>query len=155
MASAIKVTAEVTSKKGFYVGDICYQMTDENYYADWSNDFNDFEGEHEIHGYKFGVGGTKYGDGCYEDQYGHTYGVDAGNIGILPYEICESKNVEEIAKYGRFIEATKATFTAEDGIIEIEFDNGEYIYINTGDYDEEDEEYYDEEYDDEYDDDED
>lgn len=30
--------------------------------------------------------GTKYGDGCYEDQAGRRYGVDAGMIGIIPAE---------------------------------------------------------------------
>lgn len=144
MASTMKVKAEITSKKGFYVGDVCYQMTDEDYNADWSNDFEDFEGEHEIHGHKFAIGGTKYGDGEYEDQYGHRYGVDAGNIGILPYELCESKDEKEIAKFGRFVNANKATFTAEDGVIEIEFDDGQHIYINTDDYEEDEEDYYDE-----------
>ena len=151
MATDMKVEAEVTSEKGFYVGDVCYQMTDKDYYGDWSNDFEDLEGEHELHGHKFAIGGTKYGDGVYEDQNGHRYGVDAGNIGILPYELCESKDVNEIARCGQFIEAKKATFNAEDGVIEIKFDNGEYIYINTGDYeeDEDDEEYgYYDDYDD-------
>ncbi len=153
MASNMKVNAEITSEKGFYVGDVCYQMTDEDYNADWSNDFEDFEGEHEIHGHKFAIGGTAYGDGEYEDQYGHRYGVDAGNIGILPYELCESKDINEIARYGRFIEAKKANYTAEDGVIEITFDNGEYICINTGYEEEDDEDYYDE-YEDDYDEDE-
>lgn len=71
MATDMKVEAEVTSEKGFYVGDVCYQMTDKDYYGDWSNDFEDFEGEHELHGHKFAIGGTKYGDGVYEDQNGH------------------------------------------------------------------------------------
>ena len=151
MATDMKVEAEEKSEKGFYVGDVCYQMTDKDYYGDWSNDFEDFEGEHELHGHKFAIGGTKYGDGVYEDQNGHRYGVDAGHIGILPYELCESKDVNEIARCGQFIEAKKATFNAEDGVIEIKFDNGEYIYINTGDYeeDEDDEEYgYYDDYDD-------
>ncbi|MDE6604797.1 MAG: hypothetical protein K2K85_02105 [Clostridia bacterium] len=138
-----KVKGEVKSTKGFYVGDVCYQMTDEDYYADWSNDFEDFEGVHEIHGHTFAIGGTKYGDGEYQDQHGHCYGVDAGNIGILPYELCKDKDIREIEKLGRFIEAKEATFTADDGVIEIEFDNGEYIYINT-DYEEDEEDYYDE-----------
>lgn len=153
MATKSIVKGEVTSKKGFYVGDVCYQMTDEDYEADWSNDFNDFEGVHEIHGHTFAIGGTKYGDGEYYDQHGNSYGVDAGNIGILPYELCKDKAISEIDKCGRFIEAKSAEFTAEDGVIEIEFDNGEYISIDTDDCVAEEDEEYDEEYDDEYDDD--
>lgn len=147
MATNMKVKAEVTSEKGFYVGDVCYQMTDEDYYADWSNDFEDFEGEHELRGHKFAIGGTKYGDGEYYDQCGNRYGVDAGDIGILPYELCKDKDVREIAKHGRFIEAKSATFEASDGVIEIEFDNGEYIYIDTDDYMDEEDEEFNEEYD--------
>lgn len=154
MATDKKVEATVTSEVGFYVGDVCYEMTDEDYYADWSNDFEDFEGEHEICGHKFAIGGTKYGDGEYEDQIGHRYGVDAGNIGILPYELCKDKDISGIEKNGRFIKAQSAVFTADDGEMEIEFNNGETIYINTGDMeDDDDEDYYEE--DDYYDDDDD
>lgn len=153
MATKNIVKGEVTSEKGFYVGDVCYQMTDEDYEADWSNDFNNFEGVHEIHGHTFAIGGTKYGDGEYYDQHGNRYGVDAGDIGILPYELCKDKDIRAIERLGKFIGARHATFTAEDGKIEIEFDNGEYIYIDTDDCVDEEDEEYDEEYDDEYDDD--
>lgn len=146
--------ATITSEKGFYVGDICYEMSDEDYDADWSNDFEDFEGEHELHGHKFAVGLTADGDGTYEDQYGNRYPVDAGNIGILPYELCESKNEDEIESHGRFIEAKKATFNSDDGVFDIEFDNGEHIHINTDDECDDYDDYYENYEEDEYDDDE-
>ena len=69
MAATVTVRAKLTSKIGFYIGDVCYEMTDEDYYADWSNNFEDFEGEHELRGHKFAIGGTAYGDGEYEDQH--------------------------------------------------------------------------------------
>ena len=35
MAATVTVRAKLTSKIGFYIGDVCYEMTDEDYYADW------------------------------------------------------------------------------------------------------------------------
>lgn len=33
--------------------------------------------------------GTKWGDGCYVDQYGFKYPVDAGLIGLVPIEFAQ------------------------------------------------------------------
>ena len=146
MAATVTVRAKLTSKIGFYIGDVCYEMTDEDYYADWSNNFEDFEGEHELRGHKFAIGGTAYGDGEYEDQYGHRYGVDSGTIGILPYELCKDKNISELDRYGRFVRATSATFTAEDGEFDIKLNTQQSYHISTNDYEEDEEDdYYDDE----------
>ena len=142
MAATVTVRAKLTSKIGFYIGDVCYEMTDEDYYADWSNNFEDFEGEHELRGHKFAIGGTAYGDGEYEDQYGHRYGVDSGTIGILPYELCKDKNISELDRYGRFVRATSATFTAEDGEFDIKLNTQQSYHISTNDYEEDEEDDY-------------
>jgi hypothetical protein len=48
------------------------------------NDHGCNEGEFELKdGRRFASYTTKYGDGSYYDQYGHTYGVDAGLIGCI------------------------------------------------------------------------
>lgn len=142
-----KVQATLKSKIGFYIGDVCYAMSDEDYDGEWhKDDYSDFEGEHELRGHKFAIGGTAYGDGEYEDQIGHRYGVDSGTIGILPYELCEKKNPYELDKLGRFVRATSATFTAEDGEFDIEV-GSECYHINTNDeYDEDEEDYDDSDY---------
>ncbi len=156
MATEKKAQGTLKSKIGFYVGDVCYEMTDEDYDADWHNkDYTDFEGEHELRGHKFAIGGTAYGDGEYQDQIGHRYGVDSGTIGILPYELCKDKNPYELDKLGRFIRATSATFTAEDGVFDIEFSTKDYIHIDTNGWDEEEDEdeecgYYDEDEDEDW-----
>ena len=120
MATDKKVQATVTSKIGFYIGDVCYAMSDKDYDGEWHKGYTEFEGAHELRGHKFAIGGTAYGDGEYQDQYGHTYGVDSGTIGILPYELCKKRNPFELDKLGRFVIATSATFTAEDGEFDIE-----------------------------------
>lgn len=147
MATERKVQATLKSKIGFYIGDVCYAMSDEDYDGEWhKEDYSDFEGEHELRGHKFAIGGTAYGDGEYEDQIGHRYGVDSGTIGILPYELCEKKNPYELDKLGRFVRAMTATFTAEDGEFDIKV-GSECYHINTNDeYDEDEEDYDDSEY---------
>lgn len=150
MATENKVQATLKSAIGFYIGDVCYAMSDDDYDGEWHNeDYTDFEGAHELRGHKFAIGGTAYGDGEYEDQFGHRYGVDSGTIGILPYELCENKNPYELDKLGRFVRATSATFTAEDGEFDIKLNTQQSYHISTNDYeeDEEDDYYDDEDYD--------
>ena len=141
MATDRKVKATVKSDNGFYVGDVCYQMSDEDYFGNWSEDFNNFEGEHEIRGHKFAVAETAYGDGEYVDNECHRYGVDAGDIGILPLDLCQSKDVTELNRDGRYVDANQAECTAHGGVIDISFDNGIRIHIDTRDAENEQEEY--------------
>lgn len=143
MATEKKVQATLKSAIGFYIGDVCYAMSDEDYDGKWhKDDYSDFEGTHELRGHRFAIGGTAYGDGEYEDQFGHCYGVDSGTIGILPYELCEKRNPYELDKLGRFVRAMTATFTAEDGEFDIKV-GSECYRINTNDEYDDDEEDYD------------
>lgn len=154
MATEKKVQATLKSAIGFYIGDVCYAMSDEDYDGEWhKDDYSDFEGAHALRGHKFAIGGTAYGDGEYEDQFGHRYGVDSGTIGILPYELCEKKNPYELDKLGRFVRATTATFTAEDGEFDIELSTKQSYHISTNDCedDEDEEDYYEKEYEGDYD----
>ena len=73
----------------YYVGDLCYVLNDS-----W-DDVCDLiipthgsgDGEFTMKdGRKFASYGTKWGDGCYFDQNGREYGVDAGLIGCIRVE---------------------------------------------------------------------
>lgn len=72
----------------YYIGDPCYAFQGD----DWNKilDENDYFNAEEC-SFKniplFAVS-TKHGDGCYEDQYGNEYPVDAGLIGCVPIELC-------------------------------------------------------------------
>lgn len=161
------VKGVLKSKKGFYVGDICYVLDDDIYDGVWG-----------AHGYadgcydtelgKFAVGSTAYGDGCYDDQYGHRFPVDAGVIGIVPWEILEKQkkwrgygtsgtDEGKLNGLGYFMTGETATFYAtcrdrdaiEQGMFCITVDD-KSITIRTEDdypdYDEDEEEdYYDSE----------
>ncbi len=75
-------------KKGkYYVGDLCY-VNDERWDEVCNRLFASKSrrpgGEFELEdGIKFAVYCTAWGDGCYEDNLGNQYGVDAGVIGCI------------------------------------------------------------------------
>lgn len=76
----------------YYIGDVCYVLSPDHYY-EWD----------VIHGFTDGlillrpptdafvVAKTPWGDGAYIGSDGVWYGVDAGNIGIVPIHMCQGK----------------------------------------------------------------
>lgn len=121
----------ISSSKGFYIGDICYVLDKALYRELWG----------VKHGYQdgcfqdpktelwFSVQGTAYGDGCYEDQYGNTYDVDAGVIGLVPLELVAVADPEI---YGTVIRIPGiAHFAASDGLFRIAVPNGKVYVIDT------------------------
>ena len=92
----------------YYVGDLCYVMTD----AEWDQfcaitikDNKCLDGEFEMpDGRKFATYGTAWGDGCYRDQFGNEYGVDAGLIGCIRVEDIRADKYEDIESLGKIHE---------------------------------------------------
>ncbi len=75
----------------YYVGDVCYVVQDKDWdgLLEKSNYFNcqsTGEWNGEYNGHPMFVASTAYGDGCYQDNQGRDYLVDAGLIGIMPVE---------------------------------------------------------------------
>lgn len=166
------IKGTITSKKGFYVGDPCYVLSNDNY-----------DGVFGAAGYKcaqytgtnkagekldFIMANTAWGDGCYSDNFGNIYGVDAGIIGVVPIELCEDRGslepilsnekngIDMLNALGHYFPGTKAEFSSADGVYEIVID-GTTISIDTNEddwgdeEDEEEEEYFeDDEDDDDY-----
>ena len=75
----------------YFVGDPCYVIRND----EWEDilKYTQFFGAFGIgqwggfwKGYKMFSASTAYGDGCYTDNEGREYGVDAGMLGIVPYE---------------------------------------------------------------------
>lgn len=146
-----EVSYDTFSDKGFYVGDICYALYDEDYSGIWGDKYHYEDGEIDINGYTVCVHGTMWGDGGYPGSDGNTYGVDAGVIGIVPLEVVDMNSSS--IRCGRIVEgAGEATLEYDNGTFTINLPK-ETITIPTGD-DEDDDWDYDEweDYDD-YDDD--
>lgn len=77
--------ATIKSPKVF-VGDICYALNDDTYRKCWGDHLGFEDGKIPV---VFGTDviaavtvSTAYGDGCYYDDRGNEFGVDAGNIGV-------------------------------------------------------------------------
>lgn len=73
----------------YWVGDLCYVMHEEwdevcSLFFAGRTDHGCNEGEFTLKdGRRFVSYNTKWGDGSYQDQYGNSYGVDAGLIGCI------------------------------------------------------------------------
>lgn len=84
----------------YYVGDLCYVMTDVEWFEFCEvtmpgNRVDDGEFQFKD-GRKFASYSTMYGDGGYHDQYGNLYGVDAGLIGCIRIEDINPEKVAGI-----------------------------------------------------------
>lgn len=88
----------------YYVGDLCYVMTD----AEWDQfcsitiKGNEcLEGEFQMpDGRRFATYSTAWGDGVYRDQYGDRYCVDSGSIGCIRVEDIRAEKYENIESLG-------------------------------------------------------
>ncbi len=70
----------------YYVGDPCYVIRDDEWkellaHSDFFNC-----GYYQWKGHRMFTASTAHGDGCFMDNEGREYGVDAGVIGIVPYD---------------------------------------------------------------------
>lgn len=102
----------------YYVGDLCYVMTDKEWDQFCSITIKGnqcLDGEFEMpDGRKFATYGTAWGDGCYRDQLGNEYCVDAGLIGCIRVEDIRAEKYEDIERLGA-IHEFKTDFVTSGG----------------------------------------
>lgn len=145
---------KVTSKIGkFYIGDICYQLLDKVYDEVWGeHDYEDglinVDGSYidSDEDSAFTVHATADGDGCYQSDSGMWYGVDAGNLGVVPAELFKP-GVEE-SDLGTIHEGHEMSMEVDDDFTFSFYLDGkliETIYTGYREEDEEDEEWEDDE----------
>lgn len=70
----------------YYIGDPCYAFQGDNWHS-ILQETDYFDNIPET--VNMWAGSTAYGDGCYMDQIGNEYPVDAGLIGIMPIQMCD------------------------------------------------------------------
>lgn len=91
---------KVKSNIGFYIGDPCYVLNDEEYYGNWEKKYNFDDGEIKTDCGTWFVHSTAYGDGEYYDNNGTSYGVDSATIAVIPLEVVFAHHSEDILKDG-------------------------------------------------------
>lgn len=132
----------------YYIGDVCYALDDKVYQKQWGECHKFAVGTHVMsyNGIQnaFTVNHTVNGDGTYLDERSKLeYSVDSGTIGIVPYDLCSVKNINnnEIVG-GHFIESTTSVeFYSQNGIFVIGYNNNrDMIIIDTNWFAGEDEE---------------
>ena len=98
----------------YYVGDLCYVMTDkewDEYCSITISNNHCLDGEFEMKdGRRFATYGTAWGDGLYRDQYRNEYSVDSGSIGCIKLE---DITAEKYKVFGKDIEDLGAIHTFE------------------------------------------
>lgn len=125
------VCGELKSNKGFYVGDLCYGLTDKMYYEIWGgNGYQDGIYKDPNTGLEFAVSGTRWGDGSYYGSDEFIYGVDAGNIAVIPYELADQNN-ENLSCMKFYDGEEKCSIYFEDGVFNITFQSGKTLHIDT------------------------
>lgn len=140
--------ATISTKKGFYIGDLCYAMKEEIYDKVWGNMYQYEDGAFEVPEYhtSFIVCGTAHGDGYYPSASDIYYPVDAGIIGICPLELCDDAVIDRlsITGFGRITD-DKGTFEVElvrdvNGAIIISIDDEiiETVYTDGRSFEDED-----------------
>lgn len=134
------VKGKLKSGKGFYVGDLCYGLSDENYDKLWGdNGYEEGIFEDPETGLSIAVADTAYGDGCYYDNDNNEYGVDAGNISVIPYELADQNN-RALRCMTFFDGEGECEVDFENGVFDITFQSGKTVHIDTGYNDDEEEE---------------
>jgi len=125
----------------YWIGDPCYVLGHDHPELNFKwDEFCDYcfeddstgrsnEGIIDHQGIVFAHYRTAYGDGRYYDQYGNSYGVDAGMIGCIPYDKVSSIGDVELNRLGHI-----HTFSCD---FETSYHNGKIgfgkIIIPTGD----------------------
>ena len=125
----------------YYIGDLCYVMTDDEWKEICSIIIKDnqcLDGEFELpDGRRFAIYSTAYGEGEYYDQYGHTYSVDAGSIGCILMSDIRANKYDNLLDLGAVLEFTEPFETGSQGG-QLQF--GHVIIETDPAYDDEDEE---------------
>ena len=138
----------------YYIGDLCYVMHEEwdevcSLFFKGNTNGSCNQGEFVLKdGRRFAGYNTKWGDGCFQDQYGRSYGVDAGLIGCIAIKDINLDSGDNFTRGGQVIEfdsdfevhgGTGISRSEWDGVIRI--GNVTIKTDDDGEFEEEEEEY--------------
>jgi hypothetical protein len=98
----------------YYIGDPCYALPKEIYNDVWEKKYKFKKGVIPVLGKEFVVSGTEFGDFTYKGTNNKLYGVDSGNISIIPHELCDDEREKDMKRLGsvnQFKEPVQCIFT--------------------------------------------
>ena len=161
VAGLTLIDPEETTTYTYYVGDLCYVVSDdewdtvcaemskfEEYDPDDEDSVQECEGYLDTDNYDyrnpdaakpFWIFSTAYGDGCYLDGDGNAYSVDSGTIGMIDVRYLDSKKLQSVVErelghlhtFERRIEAWENA--NEDGTLVFGTGGKDYVEIATAD----------------------
>ena len=142
MANTYVIDETIKSKTGFYFGDPCYVMSQEDYdelldqMFKYNNDGR--MGKFTVNGHELIVDNTAYGDGLY-GGWNESYGVDAGMLGVIPLELVKKDptNMGWVCKETGDVNMS----TEEDGTFSVYVNGKQVEQVETGDEEDEDDEW--------------
>ena len=104
----------------YYIGDLCYVMDEE--WAEFCKLTEPkmgtwgkcVDGEFQFSdGRRFASYSTKWGDGVYHDELGHSYSVDAGLIGCILVDDIKANKYNNLLDLGAIVEFDEPFVTSE------------------------------------------
>lgn len=145
---------KIKSNGKFYIGDLCYAMSDRVYDEVWGKMYKYEDGSFidPETGLSFAMVGTAYGDGSYwgesTDGSSQEFPVDAGIIGICPIELTQEDDNKVFGKsteYGIVIDYTGEVEIDRDetGTIHVTYGIFTMVIPTAGSFDDDDEDPYD------------
>lgn len=101
----------------YYIGDLCYVMDNDEWSQVCARTIQGekiVDGEFELDdGRKFAIYSTRWGDGCYYDEFGHSYPVDAGSIGCILMSDIKANKYDNLLDLGAILEFDEDFETSE------------------------------------------
>jgi hypothetical protein len=103
------------TKGEYWIGDLCYVIDDRwdevcNCLFGDKKSKSERTGEYTLEdGIKFALYNTAWGDGCYDDNKGNNYGVDAGVIGCI--------KVSDLHKMGESVSTLGTVHTFDEDFV--------------------------------------
>lgn len=115
----------------YYVGDLCYVMSDKDWaevcsltfpYGEGPNRHKQVEGMFVLSsGATICIYGTAYGDGVYADQHGREYYVDSGTLGCVSTSVLDKALLKKSPKKGSHVLDMPVGFDASESDGRIQF----------------------------------
>ena len=111
----------------YFIGDICYALSDFVYNEIWGDNFGFREGLYNHQKGTFVMGRAMYGNGDYLGTDGRVYAIDSGIVGMVSWDLvdnkdCKSGSVHEFSESIYFCITGEGHFIFSSGKVKLVID---------------------------------